>query len=301
MGEQVDDDPRTHYEVIGADPRASKADVKAAYVGALERAQAATDADEVSRVRRAWQVLSDPVQRQRYDEQIGVGLRRGGDHDGRARRVFDGDRDVDRDAGEELEPRDAVPDGDELDVEIDGAEMDDADAALVPGPARRAPLAPGLPSFIEQPTIGRRMTASLIDVVTLLGVFLASITITYQVTGADRGAPSIIIFVGWVEFWILVLLVIPTVRTGQTLGKRFTYVMTVDRATGGLPSIWQVLRRYIVPMVIIPALLQMGAFLALFFGLSYAMGRDQLSLADRLAGTVVAIARYQPTRVRASG
>ena len=34
----------------------------------------------------------------------------------------------------------------------------------------------------------------------------------------------------------------------------------------------------------------------LFFGLSYAMGRDQLSLADRLAKTVVVVARYKPTR-----
>jgi hypothetical protein len=49
-------------------------------------------------------------------------------------------------------------------------------------------------------------------------------------------------------------------------------------------------------MVAIPALFQMGAFLALFFGLSYAMGRDQLSLADRLAKTVVVVARYKPTR-----
>ncbi len=66
---------RTHYEVIDADPLASKADLKAAYVVALEAAQVAENADEGAAVRRAWQVLSDPIQRQRYDEAIGVNHR----------------------------------------------------------------------------------------------------------------------------------------------------------------------------------------------------------------------------------
>ena len=98
------------------------------------------------------------------------------------------------------------------------------------------------------------------------------------------------------EIWVVGLYIVPTLRTGQTLGKRFTYIMCVDRETGNLPTPAQLIRRYIVPMVAVPALFQMGAFLALFYGLSYAMGRDQLSLADRLAKTVVVVARYRPTR-----
>lgn len=263
---------RTHYEVLDADPFAPKADLKAAYVRALDAAQAGGDAGEVAAVRRAWQVLSDPVQRQRYDEEIQVHAR------------GPGASGVELVAGADGSGEDAV------EVVEPSAEADGPDP-------RRGPVASaGMPPYLEQPTIGRRLTASLIDVVTLLAAFLSSITITFQITGADEGAAGLITFVGWVEFWILALFVVPTSRTGQTLGKRFTYVMVVDRETGDLPSVLQVVRRYGIPMVAIPALLQMGAFLSLFFGLSYAMSRDQLSLADRLAKTVVVIARYRPTR-----
>ena len=40
-------------------------------------------------------------------------------------------------------------------------------------------------------------------------------------------------------------------------------------------------------MVAIPLICADGPFLALFFGLSYAMGRDQVSLADRIGKTAV--------------
>jgi len=51
-----------------------------------------------------------------------------------------------------------------------------------------------------------------------------------------------------------------------------------------------------VPMLVIPLLLQAGAFLSLFYGLSFSMSRDQVSLADRVAKTAVVIARYKPSR-----
>lgn len=262
MGEE-----RTHYEVLGVDPHAPKAQIRSAYHDALEAAQRVQDTDQIARVRRAWQVLSDPVQRQRYDDELGVGP-------GAAPEA----------------PRSGVPDG-----EGTGAvEVVDTGEPGSLGTGAGQPV--GAPAFLELPTMGRRLTASLIDVVTMVAVFLASITVTFQITGADAGVPGLATLVGWVEFWILVLFVIPTARTGQTLGKRFTYLMTVDRETGNLCSVTQVLRRYLLPMVAIPALLQLGAFLSLFYGLSYAMSRDQVSLADRLARTVVVIARYRPTR-----
>jgi uncharacterized RDD family membrane protein YckC len=151
-----------------------------------------------------------------------------------------------------------------------------------------------VPDFLEQPTLGRRLTASLIDVVTTIAVFAASMAIVLAILSDDQA--RLIGLIVLFEIWVIALYVVPTLRTGQTLGKRFTFIMTVDRETGNLPTLNQVIRRYIVPMVAVPALFQMGAFLALFFGLSYAMGRDQLSLADRLAKTVVVVARYKPTR-----
>jgi len=266
---------RTHYEVIGAEPQDSKADLKSAYVAALDAAQGAGDTDEVAAVRRAWQVLSDPTQRQRYDDQIGVNHRGG---------------------VEVADASDAEVVDEDDEEHVGGADVEVLDGELAPGPGDRQALFHHIPEFLEQPTLARRVTASGIDVITMLALFLASITVTYQITGATTGLPGVLTFMGWVEFWIVVLFAIPTVRTGQTLGKRFTYVMTVDRETGRLPSVSQVIRRYMVPMVAIPVLFQMGAFLSLFFGLSYAMGRDQLSLADRLAKTVVVVARYKPTR-----
>jgi uncharacterized RDD family membrane protein YckC len=269
-------DERTWYDVLGVEPSAPKSDVKTAYHDALSDAQQAENGDEVAQVRRAWQVLSDPVQRQRYDEEIGLNQR--GALDGGTDVEVDGNYD---DEGDEY-------DGDESDVEI----VDEGPVGRRPRPSALLETA----EFLELPALSRRLVASLIDVVLIVGLFFASITLTYWLTGADSGLPGLITFVGWVEFWIIVFFLIPTWRTGQTLGKRFTWVMCVDRATGNLCSTRQVILRYIAPMVVIPVLLQMGAFLALFYGLSYALGRDQVSLADRLAKTAVVIARYRPTR-----
>lgn len=269
---------RTHYEVLGADPRAAKADLKAAYASALESAQDAGDADEVAAVRRAWQVLSDPVQRQRYDEALGLTGR--GAAPGAAEVVV-------------AEVVDDAADTDDEDAD-QAEEAGDADLGDLSPKEMRQRLFHHVPEFLEQPTLGRRVTASLIDVVTAVALFAASTAIVLALFSGDqaRFVALIVLF----EVWVLGIFVIPTLRTGQTLGKRFTFIMCVDRETGNLPTVGQVIRRYVVPMVAVPALVQIGAFVALFYGLSYTMGRDQLSLADRLARTVVVVARYKPTR-----
>jgi RDD family/DnaJ domain len=70
-------DDRNHYEVIGINPAASKEDIRAAYRDRLEElaADVATSDDaraETARLNSAWQVLSDPYQRERYDTQEGI-------------------------------------------------------------------------------------------------------------------------------------------------------------------------------------------------------------------------------------
>ena len=73
----------------------------------------AANGDEVAQVRRAWQVLSDPVQRQRYDEAIGAHLGAlepaASNGDGRRRRRRSNDDDVevldDEDDGGTERPR----------------------------------------------------------------------------------------------------------------------------------------------------------------------------------------------------
>jgi uncharacterized RDD family membrane protein YckC len=83
-----DDQGQNHYEVLGVDPNASKDEIRDAYRERLSEAQnAVTDAETAKRpegskiaaaraeeaeIRSAWQVLSDPVQRERHDAAVGV-------------------------------------------------------------------------------------------------------------------------------------------------------------------------------------------------------------------------------------
>lgn len=71
-----------HYEELGVEPTASKDDIREAHRARLAELEAArerkgvTEAqlqanrEEAARVRGAWNVLSDPMQRQRYDQQL---------------------------------------------------------------------------------------------------------------------------------------------------------------------------------------------------------------------------------------
>lgn len=70
-------DDRTHYEVVGVAPDASKEDIRSAYRDRLEELaeEVGTSDDaraETARLNGAWQVLSDPYQRERYDASVGI-------------------------------------------------------------------------------------------------------------------------------------------------------------------------------------------------------------------------------------
>jgi curved DNA-binding protein CbpA len=83
-------DGETHYEVLGIEPNASKEEIRAAYQEQLEGARGEQAREQDSRrpnestiqgtrdreadIRKAWQVLSDPYQRGRYDATIEAGL-----------------------------------------------------------------------------------------------------------------------------------------------------------------------------------------------------------------------------------
>ncbi|MEX2100090.1 MAG: RDD family protein [Acidimicrobiia bacterium] len=122
----TEDDDRTHYEVLGVDRRASKEKVREAYrerlndtqaeqINALEAKRPSDDAiasarREVARVREAWQMLSDPVQRQRYDARLGNGSSAEGDGelelaDTDADDSYDEDDDEDRTPAKKAPPR----------------------------------------------------------------------------------------------------------------------------------------------------------------------------------------------------
>jgi curved DNA-binding protein CbpA len=65
-----------HYELLGVEPDATKDEIKAAYRTEVQEA----DSSRKAQLNRAWNILSDPIQRQRYDEQMHAGG--GGEEEG---------------------------------------------------------------------------------------------------------------------------------------------------------------------------------------------------------------------------
>jgi len=276
----VSPDP-THYELLGVATDAHKDDIRAAYQDKLadvrdhraneEASKRPSDTviqaarDEEAHLRAAWQVLSDPVQRQRYDDQVGVAP--GSD-------AGDDDRDDDE------------PDEDDTDTDTP------ATRDRPPRGAQSLVTAEGL----EIPSVGRRTTAAVIDVVTMTVGYLVIVVPAVLLISDSATAQTVAL--GLALLFIVLYLILPTYRGGQTLGKRYTHIMVVDRATGDLPTSGQIMRRYSIPVVALILLGPTGPLIAGIFAASFLMNRDQVSLADRFAKTAVVIARYRPTRPR---
>jgi uncharacterized RDD family membrane protein YckC len=86
-------DEDTYYEALGANPEASRDELRAAYRDRISELEAAREGkgvteaqlqqnrQDVARVRAAWNVLSDPFQRKRYDEQLVSASTNGGGGD----------------------------------------------------------------------------------------------------------------------------------------------------------------------------------------------------------------------------
>lgn len=275
----------THYELLGVATDAPKDDIRAAYQDKLtdvrdhraheEASKRPSDSviqaarDEEGRLRAAWQVLSDPIQRQRYDDLVGLVPSSDGDH-----------HDLDH----------------EEDEDEDGDDSVDGDVPATRDRSRRTPPSMVTAEGLEIPSAGRRATAAGIDTITLLVLY---VVIVYPIIfGLGlTGIPAVIAGIGTPLFLIVVYLIVPTYRGGQTLGKRYTYTMVVDRATGQLPTLSQVVRRYTIPAFAVVLLQQTGGLIALMYAVSFLMNRDQVSLADRMAKTAVVIARYRPDRL----
>jgi uncharacterized RDD family membrane protein YckC len=280
----VSADP-THYELLGVATDAPKDDIRAAYQEKLadvrehraheEESKRPSESviqaarDEEGRLRAAWQVLSDPVQRQRYDDAVGL---------------------VPASNGDGLDHDDEPGDEDDGDATVD------ADVPATRDRSRRTPPSMITAEGLEIPSAGRRATAAAIDTVTLLVLYLVIVYPIIFGLGLT-GIPAVITGIGTPVFLIIVYLIVPTYRGGQTLGKRYTYMMVVDRATGQLPTLNQVVRRYTIPAFAVVLLQQTGGLIALMYGVSFLMNRDQVSLADRMAKTAVVIARYRPDRL----
>lgn len=277
-----------NYEVLGVEPSASKDEIREAYRERLTEAQAAvTDAEtakrpsesavadarsEEARVRAAWQVLSDPIQRERHDAAHGI------------------DDQV-------------VADGEIVDDEADDEGYDDEDDGDGEGEvaARRQPRARTNvpPVFLDGHELapsGRRATAAFIDIVIagLIGATIIAVGAIVETKGNRQTVQGIVTAVALAA--LLAYFVVPTALSGQTLGKKLTHIMVVDRETGNLARISRVLTRYSIPIIALLLLGFFGALLAIMAGLSFLMAKDLQSLGDRVGKTIVVVARYKPQR-----
>ena len=275
----------SHYDQLGVEPDATKEEIRAAYRDRLEemrgkvekgRTDQARDGarKETARLNAAWQVLSDPFQRQRYDAAIS---------DGSAEETAD----VSDEEEKETAPAPARRGG------LFGREPRARDEGG--RPQRREPV--GV-AGAEAAPVGRRLAALGIDLVVMGAVYLAIVNITSTLVDSKDQSVGFLIAVVTALFVVFNLyFVLPTARTGQTLGKRLVHIMVVDAETGQLPSWRRASMRYIVPVVLIIGLPgSLGLMVALLFGVSWLLIDTRIGLMDRLARTRVVVARYRPER-----
>ena len=269
----------TNYDVLGVEPSATKDEIRDAYRERLASAQAdvtreetakrpagssiAAAREEEKRVRAAWQVLSDPMQRERHDATHGID-----------------------NTGTELElSEDDEPDDDDAE-----------DAAPV---SRRQARGTPPPVFLDGHELapsGRRAMAAFIDLVIVgaVGAAIIGIGAAIETKGNKDTVQGIVTAVALAV--LLAYFVLPTTITGQTIGKRLTHIMVVDRETGNLARVSRVITRYAIPIIALLLLGFFGALLAIMAGLSFLMAKDLQSLGDRVGKTIVVVARYKPQR-----
>ena len=184
----MSDDDLTNYEVLGVAPGASKDEIRDAYRRELTTAQSqvtnaetakkpdasviAAAREEEASVRAAWQILSDPVQRARYDERIGVEGAPEGDDD-----VDDVDDDEDvvaastavaRRGGREQTPREAR-------AEARAKAMANRPPGLFS--TDHPPTPAGWPPGYNAPPPRARLLALLVDIVVLALIVVLQTTL----------------------------------------------------------------------------------------------------------------------------
>jgi uncharacterized RDD family membrane protein YckC len=270
----------SHYELLGVESDASKDEIRSAYRARLEELRGKVEKgrsdqvrngarEETARLNTAWQVLSDPFQRQRYDTALTGGP--------------DGPE-----AGEdEVEEEEPAPTPARRRGLFEPRERDAKGR-----PQRREPV--GVPGAEAAPR-GRRLAALGIDVLTMGAVFLGITSLLVSVASDSVGAIILLVTALFVLF--NAYFVFPTVRSGQTLGKRFTHIMVVDADTRELPTWRRASLRYIVPIVLVIGLPgSLGLMAALLFGISWVLIDTRIGLMDRLGHTRVVLARYRPER-----
>lgn len=272
------DEPRgrTYYDVLGVPPSADRDSVRIAYRTRLVELQ--PDAwqgnegerrAEAARVNDAWNTLSDPFQRDRYDALV---------EEGAAPRLPD----APDNATSARTPRRAGPQS--------GPEF-----VVGSGPVPAGTTA----------ILANRINALFFDIMLSFAgfvafLFIASSIIGPQPKGTAVRVPWLIPATVAVTVVLLVLVfVVPTARRGQTVGQKWFGVRVVRAHDGQLPGLTRTLYRYgpLIVLVAVGATLPVLYLIPFFLGLSFLVTKSKRGLPDIAARTVVVNAAPAPPRI----
>jgi uncharacterized RDD family membrane protein YckC len=279
-----------YYELLGVARDAPTSEIKDAYRGLIEQARdggtgkksVAVTADPAE-LNQAWNVLADPFQRRRYDEQLRTEA-----------------RDADPDSAAPAPPartaakRTAVA---KRSLPKEDTAEQDAPPRTILGAlkqGKQGPRARGtrenveplvLPWGMTPATRGRRIGATAIDLLAGVVGYVLLQFVLYFANLPD--AASLAVFYGGLAALVIFYVLAPVARSGQTPGKRLLHLRIVELETWGAPQWNGSLRRYGAPILVTVAIPQLGGFVALFLGFTFLSDPHQRSLLDKFARTVV--------------
>ncbi len=169
-----------YYELLGIARDASTAEIKSAYRERIEQARDGGTSRgkgvvvaSAAELNQAWNVLADPFQRRRYDEQLRGAEAPEADGDGET-------APAPRPAGRRRPPRSAVPATQDRAAEAGSGNGDTG------GPRRRPPAEPiELPNGLVAPPTRNRINALVVDV---LLVYLAAMLVGFAFVPFQRDA-----------------------------------------------------------------------------------------------------------------
>jgi uncharacterized RDD family membrane protein YckC len=268
---------RTYYDVLGVPTSADRDSVRIAYRTRMVELQAdawrGAESDrraEAARVNDAWNTLSDPFQRDRYDALL---------EEGAAPLLPDAPSD--RPVGKN--PRRVGP---------------QVKNAFVAG---SGPVPEGTTAVLAN-----RINAIIFDL--MLGAvgyavfgFLVFNVFGEKAAAGKISAPKWFVpaLTAWVLAELVLIFVVTTARSGQTIGQRLFGVQVVIAATGEHPGLTRTLYRY-GPLIILVlaglAIEPLMMLLPFFLGLSFLVTKAKRGFPDIAARTVVVDAEPRPPR-----
>lgn len=268
---------RTYYEVLGVPTSADRDAIRTAYRARLDSVQSGTwkgaEADrraEAARVNDAWNVLSDPFQRDRYDAQLEAGS---------ASLVADAPGTTPATAKGRRPPA----------------------LQITPFEVGSGPVPAGYKAVLAN-----RINALFLDIMACFAVYaLIGMAIGYALGPRPKGAavPAWVTptFAGCTVALLMLWFVFPTARAGQTVGQRWFGLRVVRTESGELPGLTRTLFRYgpliilVITAEIIPwPLLNLVAFV---IGLSFIVTKAKRGIPDMAARTTVVDTYPRPPRI----